>query len=323
MSTTGVISKLNRPMRRRNMYIILSVIILLEVALFTWSYLSKTNVLKTVSDKLPFGAIVPTFQGNIYGPLGDPLSKPMAVTVVNKQIYVTDTNNQRVQVFDNDGNPISNFGKSGDKEGEFKFPYGIAGDAQGQIYVADLYNGNISIFSSDGKFIKYFGNKGDFNKPAGLSIDGNKVYISDVANNQILVYSLDGTQLLKFGEKGEKDGQLTSPNVVQHVGNKIYVADTGNDRVEVFDEQGKFLFKATSELANPRGLSVDAQGNIYVVSNLTSKVVIFNSKGERISNFGGIGSDDGQLKFPNGLTRDSQSRFYVTDVGNGRVVIYQ
>lgn len=323
MGTMSMVSKLNRPVRRRNMYVILSVIILLEIALFAWSYLSKTNPLKTVTEKLPLGAVVPTFQANIYGPLGDPLNKPMAVVVVNKQIYVSDTNNQRVQIFDYDGKPISAFGKSGEKAGEFKFPYGIAGDAQGQIYVTDLYNGNISIFSSDGQFIKYFGKKGDFNKPAGIAIDGDKMYISDVALNQIFVYSLDGTQLLKFGEKGEKDGQLNSPNVVQHLGNRIYVADTGNDRIEVFDEQGNLLSKATSELANPRGLSVDAQGNIYVVSNLSSKVVVFNSKGERLFTFGGVGSDDGLLSFPNGLTRDSQGRFYVTDVGNGRVVIYQ
>lgn len=323
MGTTGIIAKLNRPVRRRNMYIILTIIILLEAALFAWSYLSKTNPIKTIGDKLPLGPIVPAFQANIYGPLGDPLNKPMAVAVVNKQIYITDTNNQRVQVFDYDGNPISTFGKIGDQEGEFKFPYGIAGDANGQIYVTDLYNGNVSIFSNDGQFIKYLGNKGDFNKPAGIAIDGDKIYISDVALNQILVYSLDGTQLLKFGEKGNKDGQLNSPNVVQHVGNKIYVSDTGNDRIEVFDEQGNFLLKADSELSNPRGLSVDAQGNIYVVSNLTSKIVVFNSKGERLFVFGGIGTDDGQLKFPNGLIRDSQGRFYVTDVGNGRVAIYQ
>jgi hypothetical protein len=95
MGTTVVGTKLNRPMRRRNMYIILSVLILLEVSLFAWSYVSKTNVLKTVSDKLPLGAIVPTFQANIYGPLGDPLNKPMAVAVVNKQIYITDTNNKK------------------------------------------------------------------------------------------------------------------------------------------------------------------------------------------------------------------------------------
>lgn len=310
-------------MRRRNMYIILSVIILLEIALFAWSYQSKTNPLKTATDKLPLGAVAPTFQGNVYGPVGDPLNKPMAVAFVNKQICITDTNNQRVQIFDSEGKPISTFGKSGEKEGEFRFPYGIAGDAQGQIYVTDLYNGNISVFSSDGQFKKYFGKKGDFKSPAGIAIDGDKVYIADVGNNQILVYSLDGTQLLKFGKKGDQDGQLSSPNVVQHVGNKIYVSDTGNDRIEVFDEQGNFLLKATSEIANPRGLSVNAQGNIYVVSNLSSQIVVFNAKGERLFMFGGIGSDDGQLSFPNGLTRDSQGRFYVTDVGNARVVIYQ
>ena len=85
-----------------------------------------------------------------------------------------------MQLADYDGNPLSSFGTSGTQDGQFRFPYGIASDAQGQLYIADLYNTNISIFSSDGKFIKYFGKKGDFVKPAGLAIDGNKIYISDV-----------------------------------------------------------------------------------------------------------------------------------------------
>ena len=322
MGTTYVGTKLSRPMRRRNMYIILGVILLVEVGLFAYFYLTKMNPVATISAQLP-GTSAPTFQANIYGPLGDSLNKPMAVTVVNRQIYVTDTNHQKVQVFDYDGNQLFSFGKSGDKEGQFKFPYGIAGDAQGQVYVADMYNGTISIFSSDGKFIKYFGTKGDFVKPAGLMIDGNKIYISDVDKNQIVVCDLNGTKILAFGSKGDKDGQLNSPNAVLHVGSKIYVTDTGNDRLQVFDEQGKFLLKASTELANPRGLCVDPQGNIYVVSNLTSKVVVFNSKGERLFTFAGIGSDDGLITFPNALFRDSNGRFYVTDVGNARVSVYQ
>jgi len=323
MGTTSMGQKLSRPMRIRNMYIIIAVIFLVEAGLFAYSYATKTNLLATISDQLPIAPTAPTFQANIYGPLGAPINKPMAVAVVGRKIYVTDTNNQRVQVFDYDGNPLSTFGTLGTKEGQFQFPYGIASDSQGQIYVADMYNSNISIFNSDGKFIKYFGKKGDFIKPAGLAIDGNKVYISDVEKNQILVYNLDGTKLLTFGEKGTKDGQLSSPNAVLHVGSKIYVTDTGNDRLQVFDEQGKFLLKATSELANPRGLSVDAQGNIYVVSSLTNKVVVFNSKGEMLFAFDGMGPDDSSLQFPNGLFRDGQGRIYVTDVGNGRVTVLQ
>jgi len=323
MGATSMGQKLSRPILRRNMYIILAVIFLVEAGLFAYFYATKTNVLAKISDQLPMAPTAPTFQANIYGPLGTPINKPMGVAVVGQKIYVTDTNNQRVQVFDYNGNPLSTFGTLGDKEGQFQFPYGIASDAQGQIYVADMYNSNISIFNGDGKFIKYFGAKGDFSKPAGLSIDGNKIYISDAEKNKIMVYNLDGTKALDFGEKGANDGQLNSPNAIVHAGNKIYVSDTGNDRLQVFDEQGKFLLKATSELANPRGLSVDSQGNIYCVSSLANKVVVFNSKGEMLFSFGTIGGEDGQLAFPNGLFKDSQGRLYITDVGNGRVSVFQ
>lgn len=316
-------SIINRPMRRRNMYLILVLILLLEVGLFAWSFLSKTNITKTATQYLPIGSLMPTFQANIYGDLSDPFNKPMAVAVSNRTIYISDTNNQRIQVFDYDGKPISMFGEPGEGEGQFRFPYGIASDAQGQLYIADLYNGNISIFSANGQFIKYFGEKGEFKGPAGLAIDGDKLYVSDVQSSEIKIFSLDGTKLLSFGKKGAGDGELNSPNALVHAGNKIYVSDTGNDRIQVFDEQGNFLLKASSQLSNPRGISVDPQGNIYVVSNLTNKVVVFKPNGEKLTTIGQMGSDDGQFRFPNGLTRDNQGRLYITDVGNGRTAIFQ
>ena len=52
-------------------------------------------------------------------------------------VYVTDTMNNRVEIFDADGKFISTFGKNGDGPGYFARPKGIAVDSDGHIWVAD------------------------------------------------------------------------------------------------------------------------------------------------------------------------------------------
>lgn len=323
----------NRSLHGRTVLMWILGLVILEGLMFMLSYQAKYNPVNALNNFIP-AAIAPsepTFLAQLYGPVANPLKKPMAVAVANRRIYVADTDNHRVYVFDYDANPLFGFGSNGKEEGQFRFPYGIAADSQSQIYVADLYNGNISVFNPDGVFLHYFGNKGEFIKPAGLAIDGDKLYLTDVAQSQVLVYSLNGQKLLTIGKPGKGDGELSSPNGVSYSAGKIYVSDTGNDRVVVFDDQGKFLAKfngstttsKTSVLINPRGIGVDAKGTVYVVSNLTSKVHGFSEQGEIILTFGENGTGDGQFRLPNGLAVDDQGKVYVTDTANARLQIFQ
>lgn len=320
-------------MRKRTVIICSLILVLVEAVVFGLGYAGQSNPVKTISSRVPYitTPTPPSPLTTIYGNVNAPLLKPMAMTIVNRKIYVSDTNNQRIQVFDYDGHSLAVFGSNGQEPGQFRFPYGIAADAQGQIYVSDLYNGNISVFAADGTFIKYFGGKGDFSKPAGLVISGGRLYLTDVGKNQVMVYSLDGQKLLSFGKQGSKEGELASPNYLAVANGRIYVSDTGNDRVEVFDEQGNYLLQfngstadnPNSKIINPRGIGVDPKGIVYVVSNLTGKVIGFNAKGEVVVSFGSIGTNEDQFQLPNGLTIDDQGRIYVTDTVNGRVAVYQ
>ncbi len=52
-------------------------------------------------------------------------------------VYVTDTFNNRVEIFDADGKFISMFGKNGDGPGDLERPKGIAVDSDGHIWVVD------------------------------------------------------------------------------------------------------------------------------------------------------------------------------------------
>jgi DNA-binding beta-propeller fold protein YncE len=100
-------------------------------------------------------------------------------------VYVTDTLNNRVQIFDADGKFVSMFGKNGDGPGYLARPKGIAVDRDGHIWVVDAVQQRVQVFNSEGKLLIYFGQPGQwpgqFSAPYDIAIDTkyNRVVTSE------------------------------------------------------------------------------------------------------------------------------------------------
>ncbi|MGH9954982.1 MAG: hypothetical protein ACRD39_04895, partial [Nitrososphaeraceae archaeon] len=65
-------------------------------------------------------------------------------------IFVVDVDNDRVQVFDVNGNFITKWGSAGSANGQFEDPIGVAVGAEGRVYVTDEENARIQVFSRGG-----------------------------------------------------------------------------------------------------------------------------------------------------------------------------
>jgi DNA-binding beta-propeller fold protein YncE len=320
--------------KKKTTYIWMGTIVALSVALFAVIYFFnlQDNAIK-VASKVDAGG-PPTLSYYVQGDMNDPLDKPMDVTKVGQYVYVTDTNHKQVQAFDTSGTPIFKFGKEGSDKGQFKFPYGIAGDKVGNIYVADLYNAKISIFTSKGKFIKYYevANKKDaLTGPGGLRIYNNKLYVTDIPKNKVNVFDLKGKKLLEISTATGKKDSLNAPNAVTvDDDNNIYVSDTGNQRLVVYDQNGKYKRvvngsedgKGSSKFVNPRGIGVQANGTLLMVDNMTHYLYGYDKEGKQVFQIGGIGSDKGQFYLPNGLFVDDKGEVFITDTVNSRVGLY-
>ena len=74
------------------------------------------------------------------------LSFPSSLTISNNLVYVTEYSNNRVSIFDTNGNFIHCFGKEGSGEGEFDRPYSITTDTFGNLYVSDTNNDRIVVY---------------------------------------------------------------------------------------------------------------------------------------------------------------------------------
>jgi len=99
-------------------------------------------------------------------------------------VYVTDSLNFRVEIFDADGNFLSQFGQHCDAIGCFERPKGIAVDSDGHIWVVDSNLALVEIFNREGELLAYIGGPGRslgrFNDPMGIAIDkNNRVFVSE------------------------------------------------------------------------------------------------------------------------------------------------
>ena len=100
-------------------------------------------------------------------------------------VYVSDTLNDRVEIFDADGNFISTFGKPGDGPGYFARPKGIAIDGDGHIWVADEMQDRLQVFNRQGQLLTYIGTghgnlPGQFKALVGVAIDKkNRVFTTE------------------------------------------------------------------------------------------------------------------------------------------------
>jgi DNA-binding beta-propeller fold protein YncE len=100
-------------------------------------------------------------------------------------VYVTDTMNSRVEIFDADGNFISTFGTPGDGPGYLFRPKGIAVDCDGHIWVADQYQDRLQVFNRQGQLLTYIGDThanapGQFKALVGVAIDKqNRVFTTE------------------------------------------------------------------------------------------------------------------------------------------------
>ena len=111
-------------------------------------------------------------------------------------IYIVDSINFRVQIFDHEYNLISAFGEAGDGTGYLARPKGIATDSYGHIYIVDALFHNVQVFNNEGKFLYHFGNQGsgdgEFWLPMGIYIDKlNKIYVADSYNSRIQIFQLE------------------------------------------------------------------------------------------------------------------------------------
>ncbi len=129
-------------------------------------------------------------------------------------LYVADTLNNRIEVFDGDGKFVSTYGKEGDGPGYFSRPKGVAIDADGHIWVADGMEDRVQVFNQDWQLLITFGGHGllpgMFKGLVGIAIDKqNRVFTSEIFPGRVqqfrYVTDAEAEQLRKEKEAAARE----------------------------------------------------------------------------------------------------------------------
>ena len=273
-----------------------------------------------------------------YGSTIGELSMPWGVAVternvVGPQIAVSDTSNNRIQIFNIDGTSLKTFGShnnwKSNRQGEFNFPTGIVYHDNGNITVTDTYNHRVQTFSGDGKYLCHFGEEGSLdhqlNAPYGLSLDSEgNIIVADTGNKLIKIFSPSGEFLRKLGGEGSLNSAAHCIQQDQY----FIVSDFGDHCIKVFDLKGNYLYKfgkkgdGDGDFGSPRCLALNREGHLVVCDSENHRVQLFEQNGKFLTKFGTHGSEKGQFYYPVCAAVLGDSRIIITDMYNCRIQIF-
>lgn len=277
----------------------------------------------------------------------DRLCLPTGVDVDANSIYIADTGNTRVVVYDRATSAFSRVigPGAGSGAGEFLEPTDVAIDSAGNLYVADPPNQRVQMFDSSGSYARTYGTTGEpyaaaegyLNSPAGtaVSADGS-IYLTEGRGQRLLKLTPQGALSWSVGEAGvagEDDLHLNNPRQVAiDSQNRAYVADSANHRIQIYDSSGLHLGKigavrgaADDQFDLPTGVAAAPNGSILVADYNNHRVQVFNGSYEHIRTLGQTGtpgSGPTEFNHPLDVCVDQFGNMYVLDQTNERIQVF-
>jgi sugar lactone lactonase YvrE len=240
-------------------------------------------------------------------------------------IYVADTEHQRVAVFDKDGKLIHAWGKQGKDPGDFVAPEDIEVGPDGRVYVLDSTLSRIQVFTPDGQLLGTVG-KGGWCSPAGFTVapDG-MVYVADTCTNRILKYTPAGESKAEYTGGSDANARFNQPvDVAVGPDGTIYVADLGQRVVKVDPTSGVITRIWPVQIGGGRGAAnlAFSGGLLYLTDPDRNTVDVLDPATGHVTKSGTAGPDPGQFSVPVGIAAGPDGRIYVMDSENGRVQVF-
>jgi trimeric autotransporter adhesin len=246
------------------------------------------------------------------------------------------------------------------------YPMGVTVNPSGNLLIADTQNERIREVSAGiiqtvvGTGVAALGavnqlaTQTPVNSPRNTCLgQAGALYVADTGNHRILSLSKNAITSVAAGNGASGfagDGsqawlaELNQPTAcaLDSSGN-LYIADTGNNRIRKVNTAGIIstvagtgavgsagdLGPATAALLNgPRGVGVDANGNLFIadtgnnrIREVTPDGIIYTIAGQNIAGFAGDGGPASAAQFngPSGLLLDGSGNLYVADTYNNRV----
>lgn len=213
-------------------------------------------------------------------------------------LFITEKGTHRIRICDANGNYYGWIGKggndipglheendplesqSGNGNGEFNNPAGIAVGIENHLFVVDSGNNRVQRLKQNGAYVGQWGTlgeeNGNFNNPTGIAIDSDKnIYVVDTGNNRIQKFRYDGAHIRSWGNDNDDIyGNLNNPTrIAVDTDDYVYITDKNNDRILKFNRDGTFMTSWGDDktddhhLTGPQGITVHKSGTVFVCTN--------------------------------------------------------
>jgi len=272
------------------------------------------------------------------------LSWPTGVAVDASYIYVADSGNNRVQIFNRNTLAYVATVGSGSGSGNYQFctPTDVAVDTAGNLYVADVYNNRVQQYNSGWQYVRTYGTTGfpyvtdgyHYNYPTGVAVasDGS-IYIVEERGKRLVKLNANGTPQWTVGEPGVSGYDNSHFRYPEDVAldntGRVYVADSANNRIQIYTSSGNYYATLGTgwgtgnyEFKSPHGLAVAQNGHLYVADRYNHRVQVYDANFVYVGTIGttGVsGSDNSHFDEPYDVAVDSAGNVYVVDLSNHRV----
>lgn len=193
-----------------------------------------------------------------WGKLGDAAGQfrePLDLAADDEFLYVVDTWNNRVQIFDWNGTFHSQF----NGPPHMITPRGIFVQ-DGKVYVADSGSGVIRIFDRTGKYLQAIGQlgsgPGQLEQPVDVVVDSTgRIFATNPGNNRIEIFAPDGRALGSFPVRGWQGTGLKENYLFIDETDIIHLTDWGTGHVRRFTPDGTELQPLGPRIELPTGVS--------------------------------------------------------------------
>jgi len=247
----------------------------------------------------------------------------------NLELFVVDSANSKIHVFDIKGNLIKTWGIPGNGEGQLNNPTAILAE-ESFVHVSDTGNSRIVTFDNDGNFIRDWGNSGfDYQlviKPTDIAVDNSGIYyVSDGNQNKILKFNTNGTFVGEINSILTASAKFSSIESITTNDENIFLLSTTTNRILHFHSDGGFLKSFGSEgqsnkqFQNPVSLEFANNDNLYVADSANNRVLVINTSGDYVTKWGTFGNGPGQFNQMTGIDVDLNGDIWVSDSNNNRI----
>ena len=246
------------------------------------------------------------------------------------EIYVADTGNDRVVIFDRDGNYVFEFSE----RQHLPSPRCLATDSTGRILaLCERQPDRIVVLDYDGRYLRDWPLK-DARTDSSVRATsfavgrGDTVYVAAEEPPRLFGYTTEGTRLweadILTDLPPDERMQQALGNIACFAG-RLIVPTPMYSNLTVFDTHGRFVKVfgyaggAPGKLSFPIAAASDGQGGTLVLDKHRHTVLQYGPDDIFVQEFGGMGTGAGWFYHPISLASDESSRCFVLQSFMGRV----